>query len=313
MNCEWVRSNTALYVYDELLDDERYEFERHVNRCSDCHAEVEELRQFRTAMSTIPVREPSPNLLAASRMRLQEALENESPRAGWHRFTFDLAGWMHTMRFSPALTAILLIFGFTAGVLTTYQIRNGSGEKPSFVSSRGDAQVEAASIAGIRGIVQEPGSNRVQIQYDKVTPDTAQGSLDDPRIQQLLLYAARNNMNTGVRLDSIDLLTQKPEDARIREALIYALRYDKNPGVRLKSLEGLRSYVKEDRRVRDAVVEALMKDANPGVRSQAIALLEGVQVDSSVRQAVAALAAQDGDSYIRTESRRVLANLPDIE
>jgi len=310
MNCEWVRSNTALYVYDELLDDERYEFERHVNRCSDCHAEVEELRQFRATMSAFQVKEPSPNLLAASRMRLQEALENESPRAGWHRFTFDLAGWMHTMRFSPALTALLLIFGFTGGVLTTYQIRSGGGPK---LNPPGPTPVEAASIAGIRGIVQEPGSNRVQIQYDKLMPDTAQGSIDDPRIQQLLLFAARNNLNAGVRIDSIDLLTQKPEDARIREALIYALRYDKNPGVRLKSLEGLRSYVKEDRRVRDAVLEALMKDNNPGVRSQAIALLESVKVDSSVRQAFAALASQDNDPYIRTESRRVLANLPDIE
>ena len=83
--------------------------------------------------------------------------------------------------------------------------------------------------------------------------------------------------------------------------------------MRLKSLEGLRSYVKEDRRVRDAVLEALMKDNNPGVRSQAIALLESVKVDSSVRQAFAALASQDNDPYIRTESRRVLANLPDIE
>ena len=311
MNCEWVRSNTALYVYDELLDDERYEFERHVDRCLGCRREVDELRRFRADMSLIPVKEPSPNLLAASRMRLQEALENESPRAGWHRFTFDLAGWMHSMRFSPALTAVLLIFGFTAGVLTTYQIRGGGGGVKQNAVTVG-TPIEA-SIAGIRGIVQEPGSNRVQIQYDKLMPDTAQGSIDDPRIQQLLMFAARNNMNTGVRIDSIDLLTQKPEDARIREALIYALRYDKNPGVRLKSLEGLRSYVKEDRRVRDAVVEALMKDTNPGVRSQAIALLESVKVDSSVRQAFAALAAQDNDPYIRTESRRVLANLPDIE
>jgi hypothetical protein len=312
MNCEWVRSNTALYVYDELLDDERYEFERHVDRCLGCRREVDELRQLRADMSVIPVKEPSPNLLAASRMRLQEALENESPRTGWHRFTFDLAGWMHTMRFSPALTAILLIFGFTAGVLTTYQIRSGGGDKGTLLPHTSVAPAEA-SIAGIRGIVQEPGSNRVQIQYDKLMPDTAQGSIDDPRIQQLLLFAARNNVNTGVRIDSIDVLTQKPEDARIREALIYALRYDKNPGVRLKSLEGLRSYVKEDRRVRDAVLEALMKDSNPGVRSQAIALLESVKVDSSVRQAFAALAAQDNDPYIRTESRRVLANLPDIE
>ena len=56
-------------------------------------------------------------------------------------------------------------------------------------------------------------------------------------------------------MDSVDLLTQKPNDTRVREALIYALRYDSNPGVRLKAIEGLGSYVKDDTRVRDAVLE----------------------------------------------------------
>ncbi|HEX6467093.1 MAG TPA: HEAT repeat domain-containing protein [Terriglobales bacterium] len=310
MNCEWVRASVPLYVYDELKDDERYEFERHVGGCPGCLQEVELLREFREEMSALPQPEPSPNLLASSRMRLQEALEQEQSAPGWHRFVFDLAGWMHAMRFSPALSAVLLIFGFTAGLLTAYRMHLPGAAGAANVPA---AQVDAASIAGIRGIVQDPASNKVQIQYDRLTPESAQGSLDDPRIQQLLLFAAHNNMNTGVRIDSIDLLTQKPEDARIREALIYALRYDKNPGVRLKALEGLRSYVKGDRRVRDAVVEALMKDSNPGVRSQAIGLLESVKADGSVRQALATLASRDDDSYIRTESRRVLAGLPNIE
>jgi HEAT repeats/Putative zinc-finger len=310
MNCEWVQTNATLYVYDELQDDQRYEFERHVERCSACRAEIESVRQFRNDMSVRPVIEPSPNLLASSRMRLQETLEHETQSLGWRRLTFDLAGWMHSLRLSPALSAMLLIVGFFGGVLTAYQLRStGTPGTPGVIFN---SPVDAASIAGIRGITQEPGSNKVQIQYDRLTPDTAQGSMDDPKIQALLLYAARSNMNTGVRIDSIDLLTQKPDNDRIREALVYALRYDKNPGVRLKALEGLRTYVKEDRRVRDAVLEALLKDSNPGVRSQAIALLESVKVDSSVRQAFAALAS-DQDPYIRTESRRVLANLPDVE
>jgi HEAT repeats/Putative zinc-finger len=309
MNCEWVQTNATLYIYDELQDDQRYEFERHVERCSACRSEIESVRQFRKDMSVRPVIEPSPNLLANSRMRLQEALENETQSFGWRRLTFDLAGWMHSLRLSPALSAMLLIVGFFGGVLTAYQLRPSPQVKDEF--GRPQA-VDAASIAGIRGIAQEPGSNKVQIQYDRLTPDTAQGSMDDPKIQALLLYAARSNMNTGVRIDSIDLLTQKPDNDRIREALVYALRYDKNPGVRLKALEGLRTYVKEDRRVRDAVLEALLKDTNPGVRSQAIALLESSRVDSSVRQAFATLAS-DQDPYIRTESRRVLANLPNVE
>src|SRR5207237_5837570 len=122
MNCEWTRANAALYVYDELKDDERYELERHVERCSGCKTELEAVRGFRMNMSASPLPEPSPNLVASSRMRLSEALETEQPHRGWHRFTFDLAGWLQSMKFTPALTAALLVVGFAAGVLTTYQV-----------------------------------------------------------------------------------------------------------------------------------------------------------------------------------------------
>jgi len=312
MNCEWTRANTALYIYDELKDDERYELERHVERCSACKSELEAVRGFRLTMSANPLPEPSPNLLASSRMRLSEALESEEPSRGWHRFTFDFAGWLQSMKFAPALTAALLMVGFGAGILTTWQVttQKRGGEVAQIVNSQ---PVDSASIASIRGITQDPGSNQVKIQYDKVYTDQAQGSINDPKIQQLLLFAARSNINSGVRLDSVDLLSKSSDDSRVREALIFALRYDRNPGVRLKALDGLRSYVKDDQQVRDAVLEALLQDNNPGVRTQAISLLESVKNDSSVRQALTALAAQDKDKYIQGESRRVLANLPDFE
>jgi hypothetical protein len=247
-------------------------------------------------------------------MRLSEALESEQPNRGWHRFTFDLAGWLQSMKFAPALTAALLMVGFAGGVLTTWQVATQKQAKVngSIVEAPGNP-VDSASIATIRGISQEPGSDQVKIQYDKVYTDQAQGSINDPKIQQLLLFAARNNINSGVQLDSIDLLTKSPDDSRVREALIFALRYDRNPGVRLKALDGLRGYVREDPKVRDAVLEALLQDANPGVRTQAISLLESVKNDSSVRQALTALAQQDKDKYIQEESKRVLANLPDFE
>jgi hypothetical protein len=175
------------------------------------------------------------------------------------------------------------------------------------------AEPTESSIAGIRAINQEPGSNKVEIKYDTVTTQSTEGSLNDQRIQQLLLYAARNNYNSGVRLDSVDLLTQNPDNQQAREALIYALRYDTNPGVRLKALEGLGAYVKQDVRVRDAVLEALMNDGNNGVRTQALHLLEPVSADSSVRRALLRLAREDKNQYIRSQSRTLLAQLPEID
>jgi hypothetical protein len=128
-----------------------------------------------------------------------------------------------------------------------------------------------------------------------------------------LLFAARNNYNSGVRMDSVDLLSQEPNNMHVREALIYALRYDSNPGVRLKALDGLGPYVKSDPRVRDAMLETLVQDANPGARTEALHLLEPVRADSSVRLVLQKLAQSDQNQYIRSQARIMLAQLPEFD
>ena len=309
MHCEWAKENLILYVYEELPDDARHELEQHLERCDDCVRELTAARAFHQDMSLTPAVEPSPNLLTASRMHLQEALETTEQNRGWRRWTFDLAGWVHQVRFAPALAILLLMFGFAGGVMTTW--RPGTSNGPAIAEGNGPAV--QSSISGISAITQEPGSKNVKIQYDTVQPQSAQGSIDDPKIQQLLLYAARSNYNSGVRMDSVDLLAQKPNDENVREALMSSLRYDNNPGVRLKALDGLGPYVKQDIRVRNSVLEALMNDSNPGVRSEAITLLQPVRADSSVRQVLEQLSKEDKNQFIRSESKRVLSSIPEID
>jgi len=312
MKCEWVQENILLYVYNELADDARYELEQHLARCSDCASELKATRVFHATLSSLPVEEPTPNLLAASRMRLQEALETTEQGGLLQKLTFDPWAWLRQMRFSPALAAALLIVGFAAGIGTMYSIL---GNRPPTTAQlpENSAAPAQASITGIRSIIQEPGSDKVSIKYDSTTTQQTEGSITDQRIQQLLLYAARNNYNSGVRMDSVDLLTQKPDDVRVREALLYALRYDSNPGVRLKALEGLSSYVRDDVRVRDTLLEALMNDSNAGVRTRALQLLEPVRADSSVRVVLQRLAQDDKNVYIRSQARTLLAQLPEID
>lgn len=315
MNCEWVKANVTLYVYDELADDARYELEQHVARCAGCAAELKAMNGLKMMLSASPVAEPTPNLLTASRMRLQEALETTEQRKGWRRLVLEPANWLRQIKLAPAAAALLFMVGFGAGIGTTYRIvaRSKVVAVAGPVSTVSAPPTAEASIAAITGIDQQPGSSTVNIQYETVMPQQAQGSLDDPRIQQLLLFAARNNNNSGVRMDSVGLLTQKPEDEKIREALMYALRYDSNAGVRLKALEGLGPYVKGDMRVRDAVLEALMHDSNPGVRNEAIQMLQTVRADGSVRQVLQHLANSDQNISIRDMSRSVLASTPPID
>jgi hypothetical protein len=297
MNCEWTKENIVLYVYDELADDAKFEFESHVRQCLGCRRELDSALEFKNDMAVLPVHDVSPSFLAANRMQLQESLEHAAQsRSFLSSFVFDFTGWMHQIKLAPALTTALLIVGFAGGVGTTYRIMENNKtivhEGPELVP------VDTASVVGIDSVTPDANSNQVSIKYNTLQPQTRQGAITDPYIHQLLLLAARNNRNSGVVLDSIDLLSRRPEDNAVREALMYALRYDKNPGVRLRSLDGLKGYVRDDVQVRDAVVEALMHDTNAGVRQEAISLLDPVKADSSVHQALQVLADRDDNKFI---------------
>ena len=129
----------------------------------------------------------------------------------------------------------------------------------------------------------------------------------------MLLFATRNNYNSGVRMDSVDLLTQTPNDAHVREALLYALRYDSNPGVRLKAIEAFGPYVKDDVRVRDAVLEALVNDSNPGLRAQAMRLLSRCVPTAACVWCYRSWQKSDPNQYIRSQARNVLAQTSGID
>jgi hypothetical protein len=315
MKCEWVRENIVLQVYGELADDARHELEQHVSRCADCAAELKAEQEFHALLAQDRAADPSPNLLAASRMRLQEALETAKQGAWWHRLAFDPAIWLRQVKFSPALASVILIMGFAGGVGTTYRIYANRPAQPGTITATnpGNPTSPDQSIAAIDSITPVPGTDQVSIKYNTMSTQEKQGPLNDKDIQQLLLYAARNNYNSGVRVDSVGLLAQRSSDLQVREALMYALQNDTNPGVRLKSLDALGNYVKDDTNVRDAVLRALVNDGNSGVRIEALRLIEPVKADGSVRGVLMALAAKDQSTYIKSQARTMLAQLPEID
>ena len=178
-------------------------------------------------------------------------------------------------------------------------------------------------IANVTGIVQTPNSELVQVNYNKIVPESMEGSLDSPEIRNLLLVGTNAAATAGVRMNSVSLLTdeckaghacQPTTDGNgIRHALMVSLRYDQDAGVRMKALEGLQRYVGQDQHVRDAVLEAVAHDPDAEVRRTAIGLLEPVQSDSSVRQVLRTVATQDANPYIRTASFNALQSSADIQ
>lgn len=333
MNCELAHERIVLAAYGELPDDALHELDRHVATCAACGQEAEQVKALKILADTHPVPEPDANLLARSRMRLEEALDALPPKRWFERALQLVRNNAASLQAAPIAAALLLLVGLGAGSLGGYHVamsRTAKVEAQNAASpDTGQAQALAATtapqangsiaVASVSSIVRDPNTQLVEVRYNQLVPRAVRGSLDDPAIRQLLMLASEDTASAGVRDDSVDLLASACkaghacQAAGMRDALMMALRYDGNAGVREKALEGLQPYVAQDMRVRDAVLEALLNDNDPRIRSAAISVLEPVEADTSVRQVLQSVANSDRSPQIRLVSRQVLSRVPEIQ
>jgi hypothetical protein len=322
MKCQSARDCIVLLNYGELPDELAGVLEQHLVGCEDCTEELEAFRGFEERLATMPVLEPSPNLLAQSRMRLDDALDMIPPHGFLTQLRTNFYRWVGNVQSAPALATLLLGVGFLSGNFThRYQVAN-TPKMPAQGAVTLGHPAEGV-IANVTGIVQAPNSELVQVNYNKIVPESMEGSLDSPEIRKLLLVGTSAAATPGVRMNSVSLLTNECKAGHacqpsadgdgIRHALMVSLRYDEDAGVRMKALEGLERYIGQDQHVRDAVLEAVAHDRDAEVRRTAIGLLEPVQSDSSVRQVLRTVATQDANPYIRTASYNALQNAADIQ
>jgi hypothetical protein len=315
MECGLAQQKIALFAYGELPDDQCHALEGHLATCKQCQEEFAAVQALQQAMALAPAQEPSANLLAQARLRLEEALDS-MPRSSWlmrvQESIFRGAGMLGR---APVAASVLLLLGLGSGGWGGYQY--AARQKPQVALP---TTIESpGKIANINSIVREPNTENVEVRFNRLVPETAQGSLDDPQIRQLLLVGAESQVNPGVAQNSVDLLADEClaghqcSEGPVRKALLVALRYDQNTGVRLRALNGLKPYVAEDMRVRDGVLEALMDDPDANVRSRAIELLQPVEADSSVREVLHTVASEDDNPHIRTVSQEVLNRFPQTQ
>ena len=326
MNCDLAQERIVTAAYGELSDEQGHELERHISDCAQCQKEREQVQALKTLTSVYPALEPSPNLVARARLRLEETLDALPPKRWYERWSQGIVNNFARLQSAPVAALLLLVAGAGAGCMGEYEYAqsraaHAAATQAAVVPKEQPAAAlpDLANVASISGIVRQPNSGIVQVNYNQLLPRQIEGPLDDPRIRQLLMLATENATSPGVRDDSVGLLAAECRAGHscppsgIRDALMVALRYDRSPAVREKALEGLEPYVAEDTRVRDAVLEALLNDNDPRIRSAAISLLAPVEADSSVRQVLYSVSNTDDNPQIRTVSRQVLSQVPEIQ
>ena len=319
MNCEGARDSMILAAYGELPDQDANGLEEHLATCAACFEELNTLRAMDELAGLYPMADPDPNLLAQSRMRLDEALDALPPHGFVTRLTASAMAWLGHVQGAPALATLLVGTGFLAGNFTyRYQVAHAPVKRPALILTN----QTGGGVATISEVKALP-NDMVQVSYNRVVPEMAQGSLDDPQIRHLLMVGTHAATSNEVRKDSVALIageckighecSNEIDGTGIQAALLTTLRGDSNPTVRLAALEGLQRYVSEDDHVRDAVLQALLTDSSAKVRQTAVSMLQPVQSDTSVRQVLRTVSTRDENPYIRTVSTQALAGSGSIQ
>jgi hypothetical protein len=309
-SCEKVRTQLGMLLYGELSFDEEEFVDAHLEGCLECRGALERERALHAAFDQAQV-EPPPSLLLESRRSFQEQLAAaQQPAPGrtgwWDQFVDALmlrpangGGWL-----KPAGAMALLTIGFL-----------GARFVPSLAPGLTGMSLADPGAQRVRSV--EPGANGgIQIVLDETRQRVISGQLDDQNIRVLLLAAAKDPTDPGLRYETVGILNDRAQASEVRDTLIYALEHDDNAGVRLKAMDGLRPFVAQPE-VRKALTGVLLSDGNPGMRTQAIDLLTqgvgesagnttGTALDRDVIGTLQELMNRENNAYVRQRGQRVL-------
>ena len=240
------------------------------------------------------IEEPAPPALARS--------------SWWDRAWFDRGIDAITMRPSSGLLRPL-------GAMALVALGFGLAHLVPAMSSGSGIGVMSLGDAGVPRVrdVKPAADGRVQIVLDETRQRTVSGRVDEQPIRALLLGAAKDPSDPGLRAESVDILISRAQSADIHDALIYAVEHDPNAGVRMKAMEGLKPLVGQPD-VRAALEQVLFTDANPGLRTQAIDLLTGAanaSIDRNVDREIVGTLQEliergEQQGYVRERCRSVL-------
>ncbi len=302
MNCESVEKSLSLFLYGELSLEQEQEFQDHLESCGECRKAFEAEKGIHELLDGRETAVP-PELLVRCRRDLELRLGHAAPvRAGWLAALGTLFGggarlWAAAAR--PVSAVALVALGFFGARWTA---PTTTPPPAATVQNGGDN-----FVARVRYLQPEP-SGQVRLMVEETRQRYLTGNPDDDRIQRLLLAAAQESSDPGVRADSVDILRHRSASDEVRNALLYALRNDTNPGIRLRALDGLKPYG-ADAQVRSALAQALLTDDNPGVRTQAIDLLVQNRQDESLAGVLQQCLQQESNGYVRSRSERALKEM----
>lgn len=308
---EWLQLN----FYGELEQGEQSLLDKHLNECSECRSELEELRGLGALLSRHVPLQASGELLREARRELRAALRIMNSRVTfWDRLK-QIVGKLALLQYRLAYATVgALAVGFLLGGVLLHPPVHERGV--DMVSSGTTPFVEGETrITNVRFVEPAAADGEVEFTFEAVAPMRMKGNLSEPRIQKVLAHALVNELNPGVRLQTVSIIGVHAEgwsdpDPEVLAALINALKSDPNAGVRMEALSVLQKFPYNEE-IKAAILYVLMNDDNSGVRIAAINAIdkareEGRTMGKDALRVLREKMQTDNNNYVRIRAMNVL-------
>jgi len=314
MKHEHYKEQLQLSLYGELTDNEQNELDRHLLTCTECQAERTALQRFHTMLTEYQPQEVTEPLLKEARHQLRGALRVEQGKQSlWDRIIDGMRERVFP-QYKLALGGIaILVIGIFLGKMVFIPSANqalpAQTVKEELPIVPGDTR-----ITNVRFINADPTQGEIEFAFEAVKPVRMKGSINDERIQKILVHALLNEQNAGVRLQSISAMAlQKTPDREVKSTLIAALTTDENPGVRKEALLALKNFSMDDD-IKRAFLFVLTHDRNPGLRIAAINYLDSARVagkvyDQDILKVLRDKMQSDDNNYIRIRAKAAIEEI----
>lgn len=319
-----------LYFYNELSESERAGFQAHLDECYICQAEIERLQAFEKQIDRAPIPAPTPQLLAEMNRRVMLEITGSKRQPMWTtikeyfeelfesvtltmarpRYQLIAAGltfvigmfvgklWLSTgLRHNPEVLANLVNYNYQ---LTPTEKEDVQKAFAGYLLKSGG--IEAADLLQADQGTNSGGLVEVNVKVEKNL--AIKGGLDDPTIQNMLMYSARQEPDPERRLRAVRLLGQVTPRPEVDETLAAVMLRDTAEAIRLLAAQLLDDRAMTEQRI-EVYKSVVLNDSSAAIRRLALEKLVG-RGNPDVVPVIALVAARDEADEIRQMARDAL-------
>ena len=303
------------YFFGEIDSQEKIVLEEHLKVCELCRYQFNSVKMLKESLLKESLPEPDENILKEARNELRMNLRSvRLKKSFWEVIREKITSSFFITPQLAAAAFSFLIIGLVSGYLIFHSSNMVQFENQRPQDFNRQAMLSGdTKISNIRFINKNAEAGTVEFSFDAVKPVHIKGKIDDPQVQNILMYSMLNEDNPGTRLNTINFInssSESPQDNDIKNAILSVVKYDNNQGVRQEAMKLLGKF-KFDDEIKKALLFVLQNDSSSGMRIEAMNRLveankTGNLFDEEDLQIFRQKMQQDNNNYIRYQAKNVL-------